>query len=56
MTTYSLTFDVPSCAEADDARDPVEELLGEQDGERLVEEHVVGETLHGNAPQSLLKH
>ena len=42
----SLTVDasLPD-AEADDAGDPVQELGGEQDGERLVEEHALRETL-----------
>ena len=41
-----LTVDAsPPDAEADDAGDPVQELGGEQDGERLVEEHALRETL-----------
>ena len=42
----SLTVDasLPD-AEADDAGDPVQELGGEQDRERLVEEHALRETL-----------
>ena len=35
----------PPDAETDDAGDPLQELGGEQDGERLVEEHALRKTL-----------
>ena len=47
-TSHSLSLTVhPSSpdAQTDDAGDPVQEFGGEEDGERLVEEHALGETL-----------
>ena len=46
LTLSQLTVQPSSPdAETDDAGDPVQELCGKQDGERLVKEHAFGETL-----------
>ena len=45
---YQLTVHPsPPDAQTDDAGDPVQELGGEEDGERLVKEHPLWETLKG---------
>ena len=42
-------------AETDDAGDPVQELCGKQDGERLVKEHAFGETLKERKKEVLME-
>ena len=56
LTLSQLTVQPSSPdAETDDAGDPVQELCGKQDGERLVKEHAFGETLKERKKEVLME-